>query len=124
MAKQMLGAARQCVFAEASRLRLPELALLAGSLLAYIAATQPAVPTGFWDRTPRSPPVGCAVSWPRCIMKTCRPYPPIFAKSRRQPRTCLQAYTGIADRKKAPLCAMIGHSPHDAHCYRKVKYND
>ena len=24
-------------------------------MLAYTAATQPAVPTGFWDRTPRPP---------------------------------------------------------------------
>jgi len=55
-AKQMLGAARQFVFAEASRQRLPELSLLAGSILAYTAATQPAVPIGFWDRTPRPTP--------------------------------------------------------------------
>jgi hypothetical protein len=52
-AKQMLGAARQCVFAPTSRQRWPELALLAGSVLAYTAATQPALPTGFWDRAPQ-----------------------------------------------------------------------
>jgi hypothetical protein len=52
-AKQMLGAARQFVFASESRQRLPEVALLAGSILAYTAATQPALPTGFWDRAPR-----------------------------------------------------------------------
>ena len=52
-AKQMLGAARQFVFAPESRQRLPELALVAGAILMYIAATQPAVPTGFWDRTPQ-----------------------------------------------------------------------
>lgn len=52
-AKHMLGAARQCVFAPESRQRLPEVALLAGSILAYTAATQPALPTGFWDRAPR-----------------------------------------------------------------------
>ena len=52
-AKQMLGATRQFVFAPASCQRLPELALLAGSILAYTAATQPALSTGFWDRTPR-----------------------------------------------------------------------
>jgi len=38
-AKQMLGAVRQFVFAPASCQRLPELALLAGSILAYTAAT-------------------------------------------------------------------------------------
>jgi hypothetical protein len=32
-AKQMLGAARQCVFAPASRPRWPELALVAGAML-------------------------------------------------------------------------------------------
>lgn len=52
-AKQMLGAARQFVFAPESRQRLPEVALLAGSLLAYTAATHPALATGFWDRAPR-----------------------------------------------------------------------
>ena len=52
-AKQMVGAARQCVFAPESRQRLPELALVAGAILMYVAATQPAIPTGFWDRTPQ-----------------------------------------------------------------------
>ena len=52
-AKQMLGAARQFVSAPETCQRLPELALLAGSVLSYAAATQPAVPTGFWDRRPR-----------------------------------------------------------------------
>jgi hypothetical protein len=52
-AKQMLGAARQFVFAPESRQRLPELALVAGAILMYVAATQPALPTGFWDRVPR-----------------------------------------------------------------------
>ena len=52
-AKQMLGAARQFVFAPESRQRLPELALVAGAILMYIAATQPTIPTGFWDRMPK-----------------------------------------------------------------------
>lgn len=52
-AKQLLGAHRQFVFGQASRQRLPELALLSGSLLMYLAATQPAHPAGFWDRTPQ-----------------------------------------------------------------------
>jgi hypothetical protein len=52
-AKPMLGAARQFVFAPESRQRLPELALVAGAILMYIAATQPAIPTGFWDRAPK-----------------------------------------------------------------------
>jgi len=51
--KQMLGLQRQFVFAEESRYRLPELGLLAGSILSYAAATLPAVSTGFWDRRAR-----------------------------------------------------------------------
>src|SRR5262249_19826597 len=51
--KQKLGAARQFVFAPESRQRLPALGLLAGSILAYTAATPPALSTGFWDRAPR-----------------------------------------------------------------------
>ena len=53
-AKQMLGAVRQFVSGEQSRQRLPELSLLAGSILSYVAATQEAVATGFWDRAPRA----------------------------------------------------------------------
>jgi hypothetical protein len=49
----MVGAARQFVFAPESRQRLPELALVAGAILMDIAATQPAIPTGFWDRAPK-----------------------------------------------------------------------
>lgn len=52
-AKQLIGAQRQFVFADTARQRLPELALLAGSLLMYLAATHAAQPTGFWDRAPR-----------------------------------------------------------------------
>ena len=54
--KQMLGGARQFVFAPESCQRLPELNLLAGSIITYLAATLPAVPTGFWDRCPRPTP--------------------------------------------------------------------
>jgi hypothetical protein len=52
-AKQLIGAQRQFVFADAARHRLPELALVAGALLMYLAATHPAQPTGFWDRAAR-----------------------------------------------------------------------
>jgi hypothetical protein len=55
-AKQMLGAGRQFVSEPETCQRLPELALLAGSILTYAAATQPAVPTGFWDRRPQPTP--------------------------------------------------------------------
>lgn len=52
-AKQMLGAARPFGFAPESRQRLPARALVAGAILRYMAATQPAIPTGFWDRAPK-----------------------------------------------------------------------
>ncbi len=55
-AKQMVGAHRQFVHADESIQRLPELALLAGSILSYLAAMVPAAPTGFWDRQPRRTP--------------------------------------------------------------------
>ena len=55
-AKQMVGAHRQFVHASESIQRLPELSLLAGSILSYLAATTPLVPTGFWDRQPKRTP--------------------------------------------------------------------
>jgi hypothetical protein len=55
VAKQLLGAHRQFVYAPAMRFRLPELALLASGLLvaSRVAATHDPVPTGWWDRQPR-----------------------------------------------------------------------
>lgn len=55
-AKQMVGAHRQFVSHPESIQRLPELALLAGSILSFLAATAPAVATGFWDRQPKRTP--------------------------------------------------------------------
>jgi hypothetical protein len=55
-AKQMVGAHRQFVHADESIKRLPELALLAGSILSYLAGIAPLAPTGFWDRQPRRTP--------------------------------------------------------------------
>jgi hypothetical protein len=53
VAKQTLGGARQFVYAPESCRRLPELTLLASTMLTYLAATLPATPTGFWDRNPK-----------------------------------------------------------------------
>lgn len=53
VAKQLIGAMRQWVSAPEARYRLPELALLAGHLLSYLAATHPPVATGKWDRHPQ-----------------------------------------------------------------------
>jgi hypothetical protein len=55
-AKQMLGAHRQFVHADESIQRLPELALLVGSILSFLAATFPVMPTGFWDKAPKRTP--------------------------------------------------------------------
>ena len=55
-AKHMVGSQRQFVFAKESCYRLPELSLLAGSILTYLAATLPPIPTGFWDRQPKGTP--------------------------------------------------------------------
>jgi hypothetical protein len=57
-AKPMLGAERAFVSGQESRYRLPELALLAGNLLSYVAATGTPVASGplrsgFWDRAAR-----------------------------------------------------------------------
>jgi len=54
--KQMVGAHRQFVFAAETRHRLPELVLLAGSILSVLAALHPTMPTGFWDRKPQPTP--------------------------------------------------------------------
>jgi hypothetical protein len=51
--KPMLGAERSFVFAPTSQQRLPLLALLAGNVLSYAAATSVPVATGFWDRVCR-----------------------------------------------------------------------
>jgi len=55
-AKQMIGSHRQFVHAPETIQRLPELALMAGSILSLLAATLPATPTGFWDRKPKRTP--------------------------------------------------------------------
>jgi hypothetical protein len=74
-AKQMLGAARAFVSAPETCQRLPELALLAGSILTYLAATQPAVPTGSWDRRPRPTPGRLRRLLSRAVFPTSFPLP-------------------------------------------------
>jgi hypothetical protein len=71
-AKQLLGAARQFVHAPETCQRWPEVSLLAGTIVSYVAATLPAVPTGFWDRRPRPTP-GRLRRW-----LTCCPFPHTF----------------------------------------------
>jgi hypothetical protein len=52
-AKQMLGCERSFVHSDESRWRLPELSMLAGNLLSYVAACGQPVASGFWDRAAR-----------------------------------------------------------------------
>ncbi len=52
----MVGAHRQFVHSPESVQRRPEWAVLAGSLLSFLAATLPVTPTGFWDRRPARTP--------------------------------------------------------------------
>jgi len=54
--KQMIGLHRHFVFAPESCFRLPELGLVAGAILTYVAAVLPPVPTAFWDRRPQPTP--------------------------------------------------------------------
>ncbi|MCP4360167.1 MAG: hypothetical protein GY796_19340 [Chloroflexi bacterium] len=55
-AKQMMGMGRQFVFSTISVQRLPELSMLAGNILTYLAAVLPPLSTGFWDRKPKRTP--------------------------------------------------------------------
>ena len=55
-AKPRVGAHRPFVHHPESVQRLPELAVLAGSLLSFLAATLPPTPTRFWDRRPPRTP--------------------------------------------------------------------
>ena len=73
--KQMLGGARQFVFAPESCQRLPELNLLAGSIVTSLAATLPAVPTGFWDRNPKPTPGRLRRLLARSPFPECFPLP-------------------------------------------------
>ena len=56
VAKTLLGAHRAFVHSLECCHRLPELALLAGSILTFVAALLPPIPTGFWDLKPKSTP--------------------------------------------------------------------
>ena len=53
VAKQTLGLQRMFVHAHACVRRLPELALFVANVMTIIAATLPAIPTGFWYRQPK-----------------------------------------------------------------------
>ncbi len=76
VAKQLLGAARQFVHAPLICQRLPIVAWLAGAILAYAAATAPAVPTGFWDQRPQPTAGRLRRALEGCPFPTDFPLPP------------------------------------------------
>ena len=55
-AKQVIGLHRHFVSAKESCFRLPELAFIVGSILTFVAASNPPIPSGFWDRKPQATP--------------------------------------------------------------------
>lgn len=95
-AKQILGLGRHFVFAPESCQRLSELALLAGNILTYLAATLPPMPTGFWDRCPKKRPVACGASWLKLIFQMKPFFRGNFGKSSRLQTTCQRVSTLIA----------------------------
>jgi hypothetical protein len=107
-AKQMIGAHRQFVHADESIQRLPELALLAGSILSYLAATAPLAPTGFWDRQPKRTPG----RFRRMLMG--KPFPqtyPLPHQLRKKASVTGHLPRGIlAHRRKSTTSAPIGVS--------------
>jgi len=100
-AKQMLGAARAFVHAPETCQRLPELALLAGAILSYAAASSPAIPTGFWDRRPQPTPGRLRRALARC------PFPhdfPLPARIRAKAARTDHLPTGFwGQRRRAPV---------------------
>lgn len=100
-AKQMLGAARAFVHAPETCQRLPALALLAGAILSYTAASSPAIPTGFWDRRPQPTPGRLRRALARC------PFPqdfPLPARIRAKAASTAHLPTGFwgQRRRSAP----------------------
>jgi len=102
-AKQMIGLHRQFVFAPESCQRLPELALLAGNILTYLAAVLPPMPTGFWDQHPKKHQAACAGAWHAPIFSLSMKNRVEFAKRTPSPGTyprglmAIDAKNGILD---------------------------
>ena len=107
-AKQLLGASRQFVSAPETCQRLPELALLAGAVLSYVAATAPAVPTGFWDRCPQPTPGRLR----RLLART--PFPrdfPLPARVREKAAVTAHLPTGFWGQRRVKAAAAPAPAP-------------
>ena len=69
--KQMIGVHRLFVFQFDSCMRLIQLALLAGNVLSYLAASMDPIPSGFWDCHPKKRLGAYAEPWlSRIFLKT------------------------------------------------------
>ena len=81
-AKHMIGAHRQFVFAAQSCQRWPELALIVGGILTYLAAALPPIPTGFWDKQPKATPGRLRRLLARAVFPKDYPFLPQLRKKR------------------------------------------
>jgi hypothetical protein len=116
-AKQMLGAARQFVHAPETCQRLPELALLAGAVLSYVAATTPAVPTGFWDRRPQPTPGRLR----RFLARYPFPHDfPLPARLREKASPTTHLPTGFWGQRRRPSAAPPTPPPHTGPAPRDI----
>ena len=95
-AKQTIGLHRQFVFALASCCRLPELSLLVGAILSYLAAVLPPVPSGFGSAIPNQPQEACVAGSRKPISQLCSIKARTIAKRTRLRRTCPKVSTPIA----------------------------
>lgn len=100
-AKQLLGAARAFVSAPETCQRLPEVALLAGSNLTYLAATQPAIPAGSWDRRPRPTPGRLRRLLAHTVFPTSCPLPDRIRQKPPSPLTSPRA-SGVSAAVRCP----------------------
>jgi hypothetical protein len=114
-AKQMLGAARAFVSAPETCQRLPELALLAGSILTYLAATQPAVPAGSWDRRPRPTPGRLRRVLVRAVFPTAFPFPDRIRQKAAVSDHLPKGFWGQRRRSTPTTPTSSGLDPHPAH---------
>ena len=95
----MIGSHRQFVHAEETIQRLPELALMAGSILSFLAATMPATPTGFWDRKPKRTPGAFVVLAGQAFPKVAN----LSGRLRKRIGYCPFAQSCLARTTKSPL---------------------
>lgn len=102
--KHGVGAVRQFVFAKESCYRFSELSMLAGSILTYLAATLPPIPTGFWDRNPKGTP-GRLRRWLGRTTFSNLP-PPKQGRIRRKSSVTAHLPTGISGHRRSKRPAL------------------